>query len=53
MLNFKNLVLTLVFIACSFFADNHGAMKAKKDGYKEINNIREFFNLLWNRNKST
>ena len=27
--------------------------EAKKDGYKEINNIREFFNLLWNRNKST
>ena len=29
MLNFKNLVLTLVFIAGSLFADNHGAMKAK------------------------
>ena len=30
MLNFKNLVLTFVFMAGSLFADDHGAMKAKK-----------------------
>ena len=42
MLNFKNLVLTLVFIAGSLFADNHGAMKAKKDGYSVDWQIKAF-----------
>ena len=30
MLNFKNLVLTFVFMVGVVFADDHGAMKAKK-----------------------
>ena len=43
MLNFKKFSFNFVFIAGSLFADDHGAMKAKKDGYSVKWQIKAFF----------
>ena len=42
MLNFKNLLLSFVFMGGLLFASDHGEMKVKKDGYSVDWQIKAF-----------